>query len=491
MEKKVQQSLTVPNSSNSIESNQLQSSVISGNRPPVPPVSSLSNKNIISTDSKIINNNFKIVQCKSPIVVRDFALLLGMKPFRLISELMEMGIFASMNQVIDEITANKIAEKHKFLLEIKHRGAVQKQDQIIKPKVKKLKRIEKKIFLEPRPPVVCVLGHVDHGKTTLLDNIRNTNIVSKEAGGITQHMGAYQIIHKKNPITFIDTPGHAAFTTMRERGANITDIAVLVVAADDGFMTQTDEALKFAQKAKVPIIVAINKIDTCGANIDRVKEQLQKRNITSEDWGGETLTTSISALKGKGISDLLDLILLQAEIMELKANYKGRGEGVIIESQIEKGRGSTGSVIIKHGTVKTGDALVCDSQYCKVRAMYDDSGDILKRAFPSKPVKIIGWSSVPKTGHTFEVVNNEKKAKYIAENNFQEKDKENKINKNCNRIAEANDLLININKKQNKTRLQLTAYFDRKIGNRNNNVFCISFVNVNSLQQALVLNYVV
>ncbi len=255
----------------------------------------------------------KIVACKPPIVVRDFALLLDLKPFRLISELMEMGIFASMNQIIDEETAVKVAKKHGFTLEIRHRGEQQQAETQKKKPVEPVKEDETQ-FLEPRPPVVCVLGHVDHGKTSLLDAIRKTNVVSGEAGGITQHIGAYQVEHNNHKITFIDTPGHAAFSKMRERGANITDIAVLVVAADDGFMPQTDEALKFAQKANVPIVVAINKKDAKGANIERVKQQMQQRNIASEDWGGETLVTPVSAIKNEGISELLDLILLQTEI---------------------------------------------------------------------------------------------------------------------------------------------------------------------------------
>ncbi len=357
----------------------------------------------------------KMLQVKPPIVVRDFAEIIGLKPFRLISELMEKGIFASMNQVIEEDIAQLIAQKHGYKLDIRHRGEGQPEAQ----KVKKAEPvIDESKLLEPRPAVVCILGHVDHGKTTLLDTIRNANVVAGEAGGITQHIGAYQIEHKDQKITFIDTPGHAAFSQMRARGAGITDIAILVVAADDGFMPQTDEALGHAQAANVPLIVAINKIDTKGADIDRVKTQMQDRNIAAEDWGGEILTVSISALKGEGIDALLDSINLQTEIMEtLKANPKCPAEGVILETQKEMGRGATASVIIQKGTLKQGDALLSGPCYCKVRAMMDDTGKPLKKAGPSTPVKVIGWSGPPNSGNLFTTVKNERQAKNLAEEN--------------------------------------------------------------------------
>lgn len=358
-----------------------------------------------------------IIRCKPLIIVRDFAVLLGLKPFRLISELMEMGIFASMNQTIDEQVAIRIAKKHGFELEVQHRGepTPQAQPQVVKKVKEEPVKVDDTKFLKPRPPIVCVLGHVDHGKTTLLDTIRKTNVVTGEAGGITQHIGAYQVTHHDHKITFIDTPGHAAFSKMRQRGAELTDIAVLVVAADDGFKPQTDEALKFAQKAGVPIVVAINKMDAQGANIDRVKQQLQERNIAPEDWGGETLCTPISALKGTNIDTLLELILLQAEISELKANPDCPAEGVIVESQIEVGRGPTASAIIQKGTLKIGDNLICGGAYCKVRALMDDKGERLKTALPSTPVKILGWTDVPEAGIIFTTVKNEKEAKLKAE----------------------------------------------------------------------------
>ena len=355
----------------------------------------------------------EVIQVKPPIVVRDFAIQLQLKPFRLISELMEMDIFASMNQVIEEDIATRIAENHGFLLEVRHRG--ERPPETLEPAKKKPEIDESK--LEPRPPVVCILGHVDHGKTTLLDTIRKTNVVEGEFGGITQHIGACQIEHNGQNITFIDTPGHAAFSKMRARGANVTDIVVLLVAADDGFMPQTDEALGFARLAKVPIIVAINKIDAPGADIDRVKRQMQERELAPEDWGGETISVAVSALKNENIDSLLEMILLQAEIMELKANSNGRSEGVIIDSQKEIGHGSTASVIVQQGILKVGDSLICNGNYCKVKVLLDDKGNDIKKAKPSTPVKVIGWSGPPDSGAVFQTLKNEREAKRQAEEN--------------------------------------------------------------------------
>jgi translation initiation factor IF-2 len=348
--------------------------------------------------------------CKAPLIVRDFSQKIGLKPFQLISELMRRGIFASMNQQIADDIATSVAEKYGFKLEIRQKSDGSKQNI---PKVK----IEIPKELLPRPPIVCVLGHVDHGKTTLLDTIRHANVVAGEAGGITQHVGAYQVEHEGKKITFLDTPGHAAFSNMRERGANLTDIAILVVAADDGFMPQTDEALKFAQKAGVPVVVAINKIDAKGANLDRIKQQMQQRGIAPEEWGGDTLCVGISALKGTHIDELLSAVLLQAEIMELKADYKCPAAGVIIESQMDVGRGVTAAVIVEKGTLEIGDAIVCEEEYCRVRSMLNEHSKVVKVATPSMSVRIIGWSGLPNAGDVFEVVKDEKTAKKQAEEN--------------------------------------------------------------------------
>ncbi|HAE11739.1 MAG TPA: translation initiation factor IF-2, partial [Opitutae bacterium] len=261
----------------------------------------------------------------------------------------------------------------------------------------------------------CILGHVDHGKTTLLDTIRKANVVAGEAVGITQHVGAYQIERNGQKITFIDTPGHAAFSKIRERGANLTDVAVLVVAADDGFMPQTDEALKFAQRAQGSLLVAVNKIDVKGADVEKVKTQMQERSIASEDWGGEVVTVPISALNGDNVEELLDMILLQAELMELKANPDAVCEGVVVEARQEVGRGATATVIVQKGTLKIGDSVHCGSVFCKVKAMIDDKGNQVKSAPPSTPVNILGWSGVPDAGAVFKGSKNERQAKREAE----------------------------------------------------------------------------
>lgn len=351
-------------------------------------------------------------------MVRDFAGDIGLKPFKLISELMEMGIFASMNQTIEENIAIQLANRHGFALEVHHRGEQSEQGGKVKPKIEKPDDDNPK-FLQPRPPVVCILGHVDHGKTTLLDTIRKANVVSGEAGGITQHIGAYQIEHNGQKISFIDTPGHAAFSMMRARGANVTDISILVIAADDAFKPQTEEALKFAQTANNAIIVAINKIDAKGANVDRVKTQMLEKGIGPEDLGGETIAVEVSALKGTNIEELLDMVLLQAEVLELKANPSCPASGRIVESQVEQGFGATATVIIERGTLKRGDALLCGEVYCRVKTMTDADGNVVKAAPPATPVKVTGWSGVPASGDQFTTEQNEKAAKRTAEETMQ------------------------------------------------------------------------
>jgi translation initiation factor IF-2 len=361
-----------------------------------------------------LEGGVKVIHLKPPVIVRDFAVALSLKPFKLISELNQIGGFASMNSTIDEAVAQKVAEKYGFVLDIKHRGDVTVQQQAKeKDKVKPVADESKDLVA--RPPVVVILGHVDHGKTTLLDAIRKANVAAGEAGGITQHIGAYQIEHNGRKITFLDTPGHAAFNKMRARGASVTDIAVLVVAADDGFMPQTDEALEHARNAKVVQIVAVNKMDVKGANLDQVKAQMQQRGIVPEDWGGETITVPVSAVKGTGINDLLEMILLQADVLELKANPKAEAAGVVIESQVDVGRGPLSTVIIQKGTLRTGDAIVCGAQWAKVRAMFDDQGRPIKEAPPSMPVRVIGWSGTPDSGASFRAAKNARDAENLAE----------------------------------------------------------------------------
>lgn len=384
--------------------------------PPAPAVPAASGSGENASGETVPAEARKKLSLRAPVVVRDLATALDIRPFRIISELMSMGIFASLNQDVRDEIAVKIADNHGVDLEVKHRekGGAQ---QAPKPEPEIRKPVDDEKDREPRSPVVCVLGHVDHGKTTLLDFYRKSNVTAGEAGGITQHVGAYTVVHNGQRITFIDTPGHAAFSKMRERGAALTDIAVLVVAADDGFMPQTDEALKFAQKNNVQIVVAINKCDAKGANADRVKQQMQQRGITSEDWGGSVQCETVSALKGTNMDALLDAILLQAEIMELKANPKCPAEGVVVEAQMEQGRGPTATVIVQRGTLKTGDAFVCAQHSCRVRAILDEYGKPMKSIAPGNPGRVLGWSGVPSAGAVFSVVKNAREAEKIAEEN--------------------------------------------------------------------------
>ena len=388
--------------------------------PPLPTKSSPSSQDKKEESSGSVEGNLIIV--KPPIVVRDFAGLIGLKPFQLISELMEMGIFASMNQTIDEEVASKVSKTKGFELEIRHRG--EKAEPPTQKTKQKVDENDEK-FLETRPPVVCILGHVDHGKTTLLDTLRKSNVVDGEAGGITQHVAAYQVSRNDRKVTFLDTPGHAAFSKIRERGASLTDVSVLVVAADDGFMPQTDEALKFVQRSQSSLLVAINKIDVKGADIDKVKTQMQERSIAAEDWGGEIITVPVSALNGDNIDELLDMILLQADVMELKANPKAHLEAIVVEARVEVGRGPTATLIVQKGTLKVGDSFVCGKVYCKVKAMIDDKGNQLKSAPPSTPVNVLGWSGVPDSGSVCRGCKNEREARRNAE---EAEDLEKKLN---------------------------------------------------------------
>jgi translation initiation factor IF-2 len=382
---------------------------------PLPPTPSAALAPVVTEQGGI-----KTIHFKPPVVVRDFATVLGLRPFQLISELMQMGIFASITQSLDETVAGKVAEKHGFVLEVKHRGDPALQAQQAQKEREKKKPVEdESANLVPRPPVVVILGHVDHGKTSLLDAIRKAHVAEGEAGGITQHIGAYQIEFNGRKITFLDTPGHAAFTKMRARGAQVTDIAVLVVAADDGFMPQTDEALQHAQAAKVALIVAVNKMDVKGANLEQVKAQMQQRSIAPEDWGGETITVPVSAVKGTGVNELLEMILLQADVLELKANPKAEASGVVIESQVDVGRGPVATVIVQRGTLRVGDALVSGPYWAKVRALFDDSGNAIKEAAPSTPVRVVGWSGTPESGATITAVKNAREAEKLAEEDQQ------------------------------------------------------------------------
>jgi translation initiation factor IF-2 len=359
----------------------------------------------------------KVILIKPPIVVKQLATELGLKPHQIIAELMSYNIFANINQTIEPDIASKIAENHGFVLEKERRekgGGVHKVEQVViapPPPV-----IEKKEELKPRAPIITFMGHVDHGKTTLMDTIRKTRVAAGEAGGITQHIGAYSVDHNGATLTFIDTPGHAAFTAMRARGANVTDIVVLVVAADDGLMPQTIEAINHAKAApRVKIMVAINKIDLPSANIDRVKKQLQERGLTPEDWGGETIVCPVSATKGTGIDHLLEMIALQAEVMELKASPTATPRGTVIEAQVDAGRGPTATIIVQMGTLRIGDPFICGDYSGKVKSLLDDRGKPVKEAPPSMPVKVLGFTGLPNAGDELLVMDSERSAKTLSE----------------------------------------------------------------------------
>ena len=346
----------------------------------------------------------KKIQLSEAITVKEIAENLNVQPNEIIKRLMAMGIIATINQVIDMEAVKVIAKNFGFEAEI---YSIEREETFQEEK-------EDLSFLIPRPPVVTIMGHVDHGKTLLLDVIRKTNVIGKEAGGITQHIGAYKVEIEKGEIVFLDTPGHEAFTSMRARGAQVTDIVVLVVAADDGVMPQTEEAINHAEAAQVPIIVAINKIDKPNANIEKVKKDLMKFNLVPEEWGGQTIFVETSAKKRTGIENLLEMILLQAEVLELRANPKRLAKGIVIESKLDKGRGSVATVLIQNGTLKEGQSFIAGLNYGKVRALINDRGKKIKEAGPSTPVEVLGLSGVPLAGDSFVVVSDERKARQIG-----------------------------------------------------------------------------
>lgn len=359
----------------------------------------------------------KVLHIKPPILVKDLAVHLGLKPFQLNRDLMAMDIFASPAQVLEQEVVQALCKKYGFTLEVerRERGAgVHKQEVVIAPPPPPV-IVNPEEELKVRAPIITFMGHVDHGKTSLMDAIRKTKVTASEAGGITQHIGAYSVQRDGNRITFLDTPGHAAFTAMRARGANVTDIAVIVIAADDGIMPQTAEAINHAKAAGVKIMVALNKIDVTGANPDRVKKQLQDTGLTPDDWGGETTVCPVSATKGTGIDHLLEMMLLQAELMELRASPIAAPRGTVIEAQLEAGRGPTATVIVQMGTLKTGDAFICGKFAGKVKALFDDQGKAIKSAGPSTPVKVVGFSGLPSSGDEFLVMDNERSAKTLSE----------------------------------------------------------------------------
>ncbi|OMH40505.1 translation initiation factor IF-2 [Desulfurobacterium indicum] len=356
----------------------------------------------------------KTVIVPEVISVRELAEKMGEDPNKLIADLISLGKFVTINQAIDFETVSKLVEKYGKVAKLE--GA-EEEEAILEAELEEAE--DKPENLKPRPPVVTIMGHVDHGKTTLLDYIRNTKVAEREAGGITQHIGASIVevdtSEGKKKITFLDTPGHEAFTAMRARGAQVTDIAVLVVAADDGVMPQTIEAINHAQAAGVPIIVAINKIDKPGANPDRVKQELTQHGLIPEDWGGTTIMVPVSAKTGEGVDELLEMISLQAELMELKANPDKKARGVVLEAKLDKQRGPVATLLVQSGTLKVGDPIVAGLYAGKIRAMFDDKGRSVKEAGPSMAVEVLGIEDVPLAGDKFYVVKDEKTARKIAE----------------------------------------------------------------------------
>lgn len=341
---------------------------------------------------------------REALTLKEVADRVGLKTREVCDKAQAKGISLNINDLVDENLAKWISEEFGFDLEI-----------LPLEKEARLRAESRPEDLTPRPPVVTIMGHVDHGKTTLLDAIRSSNLVDRESGGITQHIGAYRVVHHNRPITFIDTPGHEAFTRLRARGAKLTDIVILVVAADDGVMPQTKEAISHAKVAGVPIIVAINKIDKAEANRDRVKQQLSKEGLLVEDWGGDVICVEVSAKEKTNIGDLLEMILLLADVIEIKANARVEAQGVVLEARLDPKKGPLASVIIQHGVLTPGAAFISGATLGKVRALFDEKGKTLKRAEPSIPAEVLGFTDVPEAGDYFQVVPDQETARKISQ----------------------------------------------------------------------------
>lgn len=367
------------------------------------------------SDNEVIKdsgNETKLIKLKDRITVKDLAEKLGKPSAEIIKKLILLGVMATINHELDFDTSEKIAVQYGILIE--------KEEEKSNEEILINDAEDKPEDLKDRPPVVTIMGHVDHGKTSLLDAIRETHVTLQEAGGITQHIGAYTVDINDNKITFLDTPGHEAFTSMRARGAQATDIAVLVVAADDGVMPQTVEAINHAKAANVPIIIAINKIDKANANPDKVKQELTEYGLLAEDWGGDTICVPVSAKTKDGLDNVLEMILLVAEMQELKANPDRLAKGIVIESKLDKGRGPVATILVKNGTINIGDPIIAGLTYGKVRAMFDDKGKRVKSATPSIPVEVLGFNEVPDAGDIMYSVQDEKIARQIVENRIAE-----------------------------------------------------------------------
>ncbi len=368
-----------------------------------------------------MSNNGHKIELPANIPVRELAQRINKSPIDVIKKLMSNGVMVTINQNIDFDTAAIVAAEYGYEAVPESVAEVQEEETGEIPFWRQVIANEPASALKPRPPVVTILGHVDHGKTTLLDAIRHANVAAEEAGGITQHIGAYQVEHQGHLITFLDTPGHAAFTAMRARGAQGADLVILVVAADDGVMPQTKEAIAHARAARVPIIVALNKIDKPNANPDRVKNQLAEQGLVPDEWGGNTIIVPVSAKQKQGIQDLLEAILLVAENSDIRANPNGRTIGTVIEARLDKARGPVATLLVQNGTLKVGDVVLVGTAYGKIRAMFDFRGKPLRKAEPSTPVEVIGLNDVPSAGEPFEVVASEREARQEVERRLEEK----------------------------------------------------------------------
>lgn len=368
-----------------------------------------------------MSNNGHKIELPASIPVRELAQRINKSPIDVIKKLMSNGVMVTINQNIDFDTAAIVAAEYGYEAVPESVAEVQEEESGEIPFWRQVIANEPPSALKPRPPVVTILGHVDHGKTTLLDAIRHANVAAEEAGGITQHIGAYQVEHQGQLITFLDTPGHAAFTAMRARGAQGADLVILVVAADDGVMPQTKEAIAHARAARVPIIVALNKIDKPNANPDRVKNQLAEQGLVPDEWGGNTIIVPVSAKQKQGIEDLLEAILLVAENSDIRANPNGRTIGTVIEARLDKARGPVATLLVQNGTLKVGDVVLVGTAHGKIRAMFDFRGKPLRKAEPSTPVEVIGLNDVPLAGEPFEVVANERIVRQEVEKRLEEK----------------------------------------------------------------------
>lgn len=404
-----------------------------------------------SADIEVNEAGEKIIHLKPPVIVKDLAEKMGLRPFKVIADLINLKVFvANADKAIELDVAEKVCEKHGFRLEREKRekgGGVHKiEEVIVEPAAQIVEEVavEK---LELRAPIITFMGHVDHGKTSLLDAIRKTQVTNAEAGGITQHIGAYSVFHDGKPITFIDTPGHAAFSGMRARGANVTDIVVLIIAADDGIMPQTREALNHAKAADVQIMIAINKCDLPAANIMRVKSQLQDVGLMPVDWGGDIEVMEVSARTGAGIDNLLETMALQAEVLELKADPKAPPRATIIESSMVPGKGPVATVIVRQGTLKVGQPFICGPHWGKTKALLNDRGQAVKEVRPGMPVEVVGFSDMPRVGDEVVVMESERVVKKLSEERLEDMRQSKLVTR---RRATMEDLFANIEEGQKK-----------------------------------------